>query len=60
LTGSSSLDATQGQRELARAKLATAIHLYRAMAMTFWLPQTEMALAQVERQRSRQASRGAP
>ena len=31
-----------------RAALATAITLYRAMDMTFWLPQAEAALAQVE------------
>ena len=31
-----------------RAELSTAIELYRAMAMTFWLPQAEVALAQVE------------
>ena len=37
-----------GQREQARAALATAIELYRAMEMTFWLPQAEAALAQVE------------
>jgi hypothetical protein len=28
----------------------TAIELYRGMEMTFWLPQAETALAQVERQ----------
>ena len=39
-----------GQREQARAALTTAIDLYRAMDMTFWLPQAEAALAQVERQ----------
>ena len=33
--------------ELARAALSTAIALYSAMDMTFWLPQTETALAQV-------------
>jgi len=33
--------------EQARAALATAIDLYRAMDMTFWLPQAEAALAQV-------------
>jgi tetratricopeptide (TPR) repeat protein len=38
-----------GQVERARAELTTAIALYRAMEMTFWLPQTEAALAQVER-----------
>jgi tetratricopeptide (TPR) repeat protein len=42
------LYATVGQREPARTELAAAIALYRPMAMTFWLPQTEAALAQVE------------
>jgi class 3 adenylate cyclase/DNA-binding winged helix-turn-helix (wHTH) protein/tetratricopeptide (TPR) repeat protein/ABC-type thiamine transport system ATPase subunit len=37
-----------GRRALARAALSTAIALYRAMDMTFWLPQAEAALAQVE------------
>jgi len=32
--------------EPARAELTTAIALYRAMDMTFWLPQAEAALAQ--------------
>ena len=36
-----------GQREQARAALSTAITLYRAMVMQFWLPQAEAALAQV-------------
>ena len=31
----------------ARAALSTAIELYRAMEMTFWLPETEAVLAQV-------------
>jgi tetratricopeptide (TPR) repeat protein len=35
------------QREPARATLSTAITLYRAMEMHFWLPQAEAALAQV-------------
>ena len=35
-----------GRGEQARAALAAAIALYRAMDMTFWLPQTEAALAQ--------------
>ena len=35
-----------GQREQARAELSTAIGLYRAMDMHFWLPQAEAALAQ--------------
>jgi class 3 adenylate cyclase/tetratricopeptide (TPR) repeat protein len=34
--------------EQARAELSAAIELYRMMDMTFWLPQTEAALAQVE------------
>jgi len=36
-----------GQREHARAALSTAIALYRAMAMPFWLPQAGAALTQV-------------
>ena len=36
-----------GQRDQARAALTAAIDLYRAMDMTFWLPQAEAALAQV-------------
>ena len=43
------LYAATGQREPARTALAAAIALYRAMEMTFWLPQAEAALAQVER-----------
>ena len=35
-----------GQQEQARAALSTAIGLYRAMDMHFWLPQAEAALAQ--------------
>jgi DNA-binding winged helix-turn-helix (wHTH) protein/tetratricopeptide (TPR) repeat protein len=35
------------QRQQACAALSAAIDLYRAMEMTFWLPQTEAALAQV-------------
>jgi tetratricopeptide (TPR) repeat protein len=34
--------------EQARAELVAAIALYRAMEMTFWLPQAEAALAEVE------------
>ena len=37
-----------GQREQARTELSTAITMYRAMDMTFWLPQAEAALAQME------------
>jgi tetratricopeptide (TPR) repeat protein len=40
-----------GRREQARSELAAAIELYRAMAMTFWLPQAEAGLAQVEGRR---------
>ena len=42
------LYAATGQREPARRALSTALEMYRAMGMTFWLPQTEAALAQVE------------
>jgi class 3 adenylate cyclase/tetratricopeptide (TPR) repeat protein len=35
-----------GQREQARAALSAAIDLYRAMEMTFWLPQAEAALTE--------------
>jgi len=38
-----------GQSEQARAELSTAIELYREMEMTFWLPETEAALAEVEK-----------
>jgi tetratricopeptide (TPR) repeat protein len=38
-----------GQQESARSGLSTAIELYRAMEMTFWRPQAETALTQVER-----------
>ena len=41
------LYAKTGQREQARAAISAAIDLYRAMAMTFWLPQAEAALARV-------------
>jgi hypothetical protein len=44
-----SLYARTGQRQQARPELAAAIELYRAIEMTFWLPQTEAALAQVQR-----------
>jgi class 3 adenylate cyclase/tetratricopeptide (TPR) repeat protein len=39
---------TMAPREQARAALSTAMTLYRAMEMTFWLPQAEAALARVE------------
>jgi tetratricopeptide (TPR) repeat protein len=44
--GLGTLYATMGQWEQARAELTTAIEMYRAMDMTFWLPQAEAALAQ--------------
>jgi tetratricopeptide (TPR) repeat protein len=46
--GLGTLYAKIGQREQARAELSTAIALYRAMEMIFWLPQAEATLAQVE------------
>src|SRR5262249_52630357 len=46
--GLGTLYAALGQREQAHTELAAAIALYRAMDMTFWLPQTEAALVQVE------------
>ena len=41
------LYATVGQRQQASTALTTALEMYRAMDMTFWLPQAEAALAQV-------------
>jgi hypothetical protein len=46
--GLGTLYAKTGHRQQARPELATAIELYRGMEMTFWLPQTEAALAHVE------------
>jgi tetratricopeptide (TPR) repeat protein len=45
--GLGTLYARTGQQEQACTHLPTAIDLYRAMEMTFWLPQAEAALAQV-------------
>jgi tetratricopeptide (TPR) repeat protein len=42
------LYATIGRRAEARAELDTAITLYRAMDITFWPPQAETALEQLE------------
>jgi tetratricopeptide (TPR) repeat protein len=42
------LHGQSGRATQARAALSTAIELYRAMEMTFWLPQAETALAEVE------------
>jgi predicted ATPase len=46
--GLGTLYARIGQREQARTALTTAIAMYRDMDMTFWLPEAEEALAQVE------------
>ena len=45
--GLGTLYSQAARAEQARAELHTAIALYRDMAMTFWLPQAEAALAQV-------------
>ena len=45
--GLGTLYAQTDQRELASTALSAAIVLYQTMQMTFWLPQTEAALAQV-------------
>jgi hypothetical protein len=45
--GLGTLYAKTGQAEQAGAELAAAIALYRAMDMTFWLPQAGAVLAQV-------------
>ena len=42
------LYAMTDQVEQACAELSTANDLYQAMEMTFWLPETEATLAQVE------------
>jgi tetratricopeptide (TPR) repeat protein len=46
--GLGTLYARIGQRQQAHTELSTAIALYRAMDMTFWLPQAEAALVHVE------------
>ena len=46
--GSVTLYLKTAQREQTRTALSTAIALYRAMEMHFWLPQAESVLAQVE------------
>jgi tetratricopeptide (TPR) repeat protein len=45
--GLGTLYARTGEREQAHAELSAAIDLYRAMDMTFWLPQAETALARM-------------
>jgi len=47
--GLGTLYATAGRRRHACTALSTAIDLYRAMGMTFWLPQVETTLVQVSR-----------
>jgi predicted ATPase/class 3 adenylate cyclase len=47
--GLGKLYAKIGQREQARTELSAAIELYRSMDMTFWLPEAEATLAQVEK-----------
>jgi tetratricopeptide (TPR) repeat protein len=46
--GLGTLYAATGQRKQARIELSRALEMYWAMEMTFWLPQTETALAQVD------------
>jgi class 3 adenylate cyclase/tetratricopeptide (TPR) repeat protein len=46
--GLGTLYAKIAQRAPARAELSAAIDLYRAMEMTFWIPQAETTLAQVK------------
>ena len=46
--GLGTLYAKIDRREQARTELSTAIEMYRLMEMTFWLPQAEVVLAQVE------------
>jgi class 3 adenylate cyclase/tetratricopeptide (TPR) repeat protein len=46
--GLGTLYAKIGQQDTARTELSAAIELYRAMDMTFWLPEAEATLAQVE------------
>jgi tetratricopeptide (TPR) repeat protein len=46
--GLGTLYATIDRTEHARAELSTPIEMYRAMEMTFWLPEAEAALARVE------------
>jgi tetratricopeptide (TPR) repeat protein len=47
--GLGTLYAKIGRRAEAHAALSAAVELYRAMEMTYWLPQVEAALAEVER-----------
>jgi tetratricopeptide (TPR) repeat protein len=47
-SGLGTLHGQMGQREQAHTELSTAVELYRTMEMTFWLPQAEAALAQIQ------------
>src|SRR5262245_45864433 len=47
--GLGTLYATTGQLQQAQAALATASEMYRAIAMTLWLPHTEATLAPITR-----------
>jgi tetratricopeptide (TPR) repeat protein len=46
--GLGTLYAMTGQREQVHGELSAALDLYHAMEMTFWLPETEAMLAQVD------------
>jgi hypothetical protein len=46
--GLGTLYARSGQLQQAHAELSAATEIYRAMDMTFWLPQVEVAQAQIE------------
>jgi uncharacterized protein HemY len=48
--GLGTLYGSTSQWEQARTELSAAVDLYQAMEMTFWLPETEAALAQMEAQ----------
>jgi hypothetical protein len=50
-SGIGTLYTQTGQQEQVHTALSAAIDLYRAMDMTFWLPQAEATLAQVDRSR---------
>ena len=46
--GLGELDVKTGRHDAARVELTAAIEMYRAMEMTFWLTQAEVALAEVK------------
>jgi hypothetical protein len=46
--GLGSLYARTGRGDEARSELSAASELYRAMEMTFWLPQAQATVAEVE------------